>query len=507
MEEHARTFGANQIITSYYDAIINTNFAEAVSCLSDYSLFITGANGAEYQSYWETQLEENGLRFIEYNIVEERHLSEEVILFHVEGKSTTKNNELASFDEWVACFNENGTWRVNAKGVVDSLQFTNTSAQFNKVIIHFKWLVRYTNQLLLFIDIENLNDQDVLWSENDAQMAIFRFDAHNIEVRGSVHIPTRMRRDNIMIQLNGWFENYPSKIDLMNWKFAPPSYSQSMVAGENWQYFLDVPKAISETNNSKIDVIKPSKTGVGDNLFDRIFGFGFGAFWAGVFTIGIYFIGSLIGPDQIFSRRFTFIIVAIALAVVIFIQFNQIREKQYDLFLPFLGVLVISSFALIRYQPRGETVELFEYVFGYSRISENTYQLDNPTEIEIDLYRKKIGEVDFLIALDNKGRSNWLNQFFQRPLTILGTGFYQISISSELMKENIVCTGEGITWGDSVSPYYNNSEPFRCPFTLIAPPQTGDQINLEIRYVVPQLIEDSQFDNVDKSTNLTLIIE
>ena len=252
-----------------------------------------------------------------------------------------------------------------------------------------------------------------------------------------------------------------------------------------------------ELNQEKVKVERQNK------IFETIVYIGTTILFAIIFLIAVNILGNLLAPDKVLAKRMTYfgsiLLFLLGLGVIVY----GLVKREHFRFLPFiLGAFIVGGFGFFRYQPGNETVQIFNHVFGYYRIKEDLYHPHDVNEIRFQLYKKNRTDTDYLLLFDSRGRSRWIG--LGPPIDILGTGFYEIRISSDSMSEIVQCTGKGVTWGDKIDPDFNYSEPLRCPFVSKFPIVSGSAIHLYIKYVVPEAINNAQFENVVKEVELEI---
>lgn len=237
-----------QAITAYFRALASKNVELALTQVSESSLFLSGSNHQAFQEYLEDLIHNQAWQMIDLQIVEERPLTPTVTLVHTILITQTKNEGTGTFDRWMAATLEEGQWRFNVNNIVDGIQLGNSTSTYKSVTISFNWLVRYTNGMTLFISVANNGETDVLWGGEGELLSRFIFDDHMREATGWYQFAAGSFTNPAPTGIEGWFEKYPQKIELQNWKFTNDAETQSQTqqAIEYRIFTIDVSQLVQQ---------------------------------------------------------------------------------------------------------------------------------------------------------------------------------------------------------------------------------------------------------------------
>lgn len=224
-----------EVAKKYYEALVSREFEEAVNCLSDYSLSLSGTTRQEVISFFEQQ-DFKGWRMVDYRLVETRVLSDDLVLAHILTKEQLGDSEPQVYDFWVALRREGERWRLNGNLIVDDVVLNVEPQTINGVSVQPVQIVRYTDRLVLILQIENKNDRGCFWGWGN-KVAVFHFGGEVVDVTGSLQIEANRTYTNVRVHVSGFHSTYPSAVDLVGWCWAS-QYVSSLPdpACTPWEY-------------------------------------------------------------------------------------------------------------------------------------------------------------------------------------------------------------------------------------------------------------------------------
>lgn len=236
VEPTAPPAGPEEVLQAYYEALQEGDFELAASLLSDYSLDLAGQGRADIVTAFEKRRFE-GWKFLDYEIVKSRMLDDRTALVRAWGKERpVAGAEPETYDVWAPLRREGDGWRVNWGLVIDDRALDVPSQEVNGVIVEPFHVVRLTSGMQLYLRVDNTNERGIFWGWAGETIATFRVEGE--AVRASAWFEGDA---GIFVEIDGLYEEYPTAVELSNWRWASESSpSLPEPGGERWSYDFDL---------------------------------------------------------------------------------------------------------------------------------------------------------------------------------------------------------------------------------------------------------------------------
>ena len=231
-----------EIEEMYLQSLMQREFEQAASLISDYSLSLEGKSRQDIVSFFDKQ-DFSGWKILDYRIKESYQLKDDVILLHVMTKEKNGNNEPQSYDFWVTLRNENGHWRINWDSIIDDMVLKVDTQVVNNVSVQPVRAIRYTDKISLVLRIQNNNQRGCFWGWADANVATLYFESQSVDVPfvSPLKIDPQKTYPDVHVIVNGEFKTYPVAVELVGWRFASTTSPNLPEPGETpWKYHFDL---------------------------------------------------------------------------------------------------------------------------------------------------------------------------------------------------------------------------------------------------------------------------
>ena len=138
---------------------------------------------------------------------------------------------------------EDGQWKVNYNRVVDYRALNAAAQVVNDVSVLPDRIIRFTDQTVFEFNVNNGAGNAVWFGKTEDKVATLHFgsetrDAYTgmdpVGLPNSVQVLPGLAVRDVPIYFAGFAEEYPTRIDLFDWKFQPDTFGNPV--GEPWNY-------------------------------------------------------------------------------------------------------------------------------------------------------------------------------------------------------------------------------------------------------------------------------
>lgn len=242
---------AEQAATTYLNALMNHQYADAAGSLSDYSLDILGTTRADAAAYFE-QIDLAGApQLIGFEITGKQVLNRQTTLIEVVYTLQSGDADPTTIDTRIPLRLEDRTWKVNWGDIVDDLKLDKVEAQtINGLKVKPVQIIRRIDSTQVLFDAENTTSEVINWGKSGAKIARVTVDLDTVydafvDQQGSSGITTPAElqpgttANNVTVNFGAFASNIPTSLEFFNFSTTTPAGQVSQPI-KPWNYEFKV---------------------------------------------------------------------------------------------------------------------------------------------------------------------------------------------------------------------------------------------------------------------------
>lgn len=204
----------NAAAGAYASALQKGDANGAANLLSKFGLMVANLTNGEAISALKAAPEMGTLT--NFKIVESKKVNDTTTLVHVTfnaGKDAAAHDELWPFRL------ENGAWLYNWGNLIDFHTLTVDPQSTNGITMEPLEMQRYSDHIHLILMGQNHTNEPVVFGQPNEILAKFYFEGKIVEAEKTYLALDALRsRLDLGLDIKGYYETYPNKIDIRTWK-------------------------------------------------------------------------------------------------------------------------------------------------------------------------------------------------------------------------------------------------------------------------------------------------